>query len=91
MNKSEAQQILSQRLARFTSRSHAQLAPLVESRHVEADEIQGASGATYQIEIQFFWDDQPGGAIRIIGSIDDGGLRAFFPLTDSFLVTRTED
>jgi len=55
-----------------------------------SSEVRGASGTAYQIEIQFFWDDKPGGTIRVAGSIDDGGIRAFVPLTDSFLVTRTE-
>jgi len=33
-----------------------------------------------------FWDDSVGGDIRVIGSLDDGGIRAFFPLTMSLLV-----
>jgi hypothetical protein len=45
----------------------------------------GASGACYQIEIQASWDDKPNGNIRVVGSIDDGGLRAFFPLTEDFI------
>jgi hypothetical protein len=31
------------------------------------------------------WDDRAGGNIRVIASIDDGGLHAFAPLTDSFI------
>lgn len=89
MDKSEAQKILREQLARF-SRSHSELAPLVESQRVEVYEVRGASGATYEVEIQFFWDDQPGDTIRVAGSIDDGGIRAFVPLTDSLLVARTE-
>lgn len=87
MDKSEAQKILREQLARF-SRSYSELAPLVESQRVDAYEVRGASGATYQVEIQFFWDDQPGDTIRVAGSIDDGGIRAFVPLTDSLLVWR---
>ena len=26
------------------------------------------------------------GHLRVLGSIDDGGIRAFFPLTDSFIM-----
>ena len=88
MDTSEARKILGERLGRFTGHSHSELAALVESRHLEACEVRGASGTSYQVEIQFFWDDRPGGTIRILGSIDDGGIRAFFPVTDSLLVGR---
>ena len=87
MDTSEAEKILSEQLARFSGRSHSELAALVESRHLEAYEDRGASGTSYQVEIQFLWDGRPGGTIRILGSIDDGGIRAFFPVTDSLLVS----
>lgn len=90
MDKSEAQKILSEQLARFSDRSHSGLAPLAEAEHVEAYEVRSESGTTYQIEIQFFWDDRPGDTIRVLGSIDDEGIRAFVPLTDSLLITRPE-
>jgi hypothetical protein len=48
--------------------------------------VVGASGAEFQLEVQVFWDDGPGGNVRVIGSIDDGGLRAFFPLNNSFIM-----
>jgi hypothetical protein len=47
MNKSEAQKILNEQLARFSSRSHSELASLVEAQHVEAYKIRGASGTAY--------------------------------------------
>jgi len=34
-----------------------------------------------------FWDGRPGGDIRVLASIDDGGWRAFFPLTETLVVT----
>ncbi|MEX0612433.1 MAG: hypothetical protein WD738_14340 [Pirellulales bacterium] len=43
-------------------------------------EVIAASGTSYQLEIDVFWDDKPAGAIRILASIDDGGWRAFCPL-----------
>jgi hypothetical protein len=89
MDKSEAQKILREQLVRF-DRSHSELVRFVRSGHIEAYEVRGVSGATYQVEIQFFWDDQPERAIRVVGSIDDGGIRAFSPLTDDLLVAHTE-
>jgi hypothetical protein len=88
VNKAEAQEILSEQLARFSGRSHSELAQLVETHLVETCEVRGGSGTMYQIEIQFFWDDRPDDAIRVIGGIDDRGTRPFFPLTDSLLITR---
>jgi len=90
MNKSEAQEILSEQLARYCSRSHSELSHLVETEHVETYEISAASGTRYQVEVQFFWDDQPGDVIRVVGSIDDRDIRAFFPLSDSVFVTRNQ-
>lgn len=48
--------------------------------------MTGPSGTVYQIEIEAFWDGRPGGEIRMMGSIDDGGLRALMPLTDDFII-----
>jgi hypothetical protein len=50
-------------------------------------EVVGPDGKTYQIDVQFFWDDKPLGSVRVMASIDDGGWRAFLPLTDSFILT----
>jgi hypothetical protein len=88
MDKSEAHKILAEQLARFGS--YAELLPLVESGRVENFEICSESGAKYQVEIQFFWDDKRGQVIRVVGSIDDGGTRAFVPLTDSLLISPPE-
>ncbi|OGN93549.1 MAG: hypothetical protein A2Z71_10610 [Chloroflexi bacterium RBG_13_50_21] len=52
----------------------------------QAFEMRSEIGMVYQLEVSILWDGKPGGAIRIIGSIDDGGLSAFLPLTDSRLV-----
>jgi hypothetical protein len=49
-------------------------------------EIAGPSGTRYQLEIQAMWDRNPGGKLRILGCIDDGGWRAFVPVTDDFLI-----
>lgn len=88
MDKSEARKILREQMTRIGSRSHSELAPPLRVGHIELYKIHGESGMVYQVEIQFFWDDQPGNTIRIMGSIDDGGIRAFLPLTDSVLIAR---
>lgn len=85
MDKAEAKQIIGEQLARFSD--HAALVPLVESRHVETLEVRGASGTAYQVEVQFFWDDVRRRIVRVVGSIDDGGIRAFMPLTETLLIS----
>ena len=88
MDKSEAHKILGEQLARFGS--YTELVPLVESGRIENFEVHGLSGTKYQVEIQFFWDDKRRRIIRVMGSIDDGGIRAFVPLTDSSLISPPE-
>lgn len=42
----------------------------------------------YQVEIDFFFDDpREKKDIRVLGLIDDGGLRSFAPISDSFIMT----
>jgi hypothetical protein len=87
MDKKEANSILAEHLARYRTRSYAELAAWVRDGRVDAPEAVGQSGTNYQIEIQFFWDDQPDGDVRVVGSVSDGrGIRAFVPLTDSFIL-----
>lgn len=88
MDNTEAQKVLREQLVPFSGRSHFELTRLVEEKRVEAYAVHTKGGKTYQVEIRFFWDDQPGDTIRILGSVDDGGIRAFFPLTESVLILR---
>lgn len=86
MNSNEARSILSQVLGECRQKEYAYWersiseSPLVDTR-------DGLSGATYQLETDVVWDDRLARRIRVVISIDDGGLRAFFPMTDSFLVS----
>jgi len=49
-------------------------------------EIVGESGSVYYLEREALWDDERRGHLRVVASIDDGGIRAVMPLTDSFIV-----
>jgi hypothetical protein len=64
--------------------SHAALQRLVNEQ--DTFETRGPSGALYQIEFEAVWDGARGGNLRVLGHIDDGGLRAFFPLTEDFII-----
>ena len=84
MNKAEAHTQLAEQLDRMAGTGYAALAARVGENEVL--EVTGASGARSQIEIQILWDWAPRGALRLLGGIDDGGLRAFVPLADSRLL-----
>ena len=83
MNSNVARSILLQHLERYREYSYENLRQLVGS--VETEEISEPGGVRYQSEFQFFWDGQPNGNIRVIGSNDGGGWRAFAPLSDDFI------
>jgi hypothetical protein len=84
LDKHEARSILHRELQAWEAFSWTELRDRVGT--IEMLEMTGASGTRYQIEIEPIWDALPGGAIRVLGAIDDGGLRAVVPITHDFLV-----
>ena len=86
MDNDEARGLLRQRLDLFRTRSHHELQSLIAEP--EVIELVGPSGTRFCIEVLAVWDSKIGGDLRVIGSIDDGGWRAFKPLTDDFIMRR---
>ena len=87
MNKAEARDILSRELLHFRAMSYSDLKKLMGSPQVV--ERSSASGVSYTIEIEVFWDSHhdPGGDLRVIASIDDGRfLSALSPLSSDFIM-----
>jgi hypothetical protein len=84
MDSTEARELLRTYLATFERMPYDQLCSKVD-RDLGSKKVQGASGIEYQMTIDVFWDHRPGGAVRIIGAIDDGGLSAFLPLSEDLL------
>ncbi len=85
MDKTEAQLELGKILRTYRAREYSDLRDLIGSENTF--EVRGDSGVQYQLEVQAFWDDKPDNNIRVSVSIDDGGLRAFFPMTDDFIMS----
>lgn len=84
MDKVEAREILGGEVARLRGQSYSQLNALNgDSRHID---IAGPSRTEYQVEIQAWWDDRKRQNLRVMVSIDDGGLRAIVPLRESFII-----
>lgn len=90
MNKREAIKLLARELEGWRQRTYAELASLVHGDPVTG-EVQSEAGNRYQYEIQVFWDRKPGGDIRVLGAIDDGGVHAFLPLADDFIIAPNGD
>lgn len=84
MDNVEAISLLTRELGRYRAMSYSELALLLDqTEHID---VVGASGANYQVEVQVMWDGPRTGDLRVIGAVDDGGWRAFTPLTDSFIL-----
>ena len=86
MDKQEALSVLERQLAEYRRLSYGELAARIGDD--EQCEVVGPSGTEYQIEVQFLWDGQPNGNIRVFGGIDDGRmLAAFRPVCSSIIMT----
>lgn len=90
MNRNEGKEVLEEQLQRFSGGSYLELCLQAMAQRVETYEVLGESGVLYQVEVQFLWDQQPGGVIRVLGSIDDQGFSSLVPLTDSLLIRSPE-
>jgi hypothetical protein len=85
MDLSEAGSLVDEYLTRLRALPYEELRRRAEDEIVNTSETIGASGIRYQFEVQAFWDDRQKRNIRVLVSIDDGGLRAFRPLTKDFI------
>ena len=90
MDKKEAKNIIAEQLKKYRAKPYCDLVQMIDTEPVTY-ELMSKSDKKYQVEIQAFWDDKPNRDIRVVGSIDDGGLRAFFPLTDGFIKSPDND
>jgi hypothetical protein len=84
MDNAEAAALLKDHLAAYRLRSYDDLRTLLGKP--QAAELRGGSGRTYQVEVEVTWDSGPGGALRVLAFIDDGGWRALRPLGDDFIL-----
>jgi hypothetical protein len=90
MDRIEASILLQEFLQDLKTRSFLELQELLSNP--VCIERQGPSGVIYQIEYEAVWDFEPGGNLRLIASIDDGGLlSAMMPVTSGFLVPSQEE
>jgi hypothetical protein len=84
MNEGIAREILQRELSSWRAKSYRELVEFID--HAHTAEILGTDDHRYQIEIQSFWDSSRRDNVRVLGTVDDGGWRAFKPLTEDFVV-----
>lgn len=83
MNKSTAAELADEWLHRLRSQSYAQLARQVDQTPFTTTVARG--GATFQVEVTHYWDGEPGGDVRVVIAVDDGGLQVLMPRTADFI------
>ncbi len=86
MNKKEATKIIEEELSNYKSKSYSELREMIGEQPVTKD-INSQTGTKYQTEIIAYWDYKQEGDIRVLGAIDDMGLRAYSPLVSSFIMS----
>lgn len=86
MSDEEAKGVLRAEFLKLRAVGYGDLVERLAGRQ-ESSEVVGLSGTAYHVELQGFWDDDEHTELRLVASIDDGGLRAFLPFTDSFTVS----
>jgi len=84
VNREQAQAILTAEVRRLRQEQYEQLVSRLLDKQ-ESFERAAPDGTKYQLEVQALWDDRALGNLRVIVSVDDGGWRAFAPLSESFI------
>jgi hypothetical protein len=84
MDSNEAKRLIEEQLAKYRRLGYTALLRLLDEQ--DTFELEGAGGTKYQVEIHAIWEGQKGGDLRVMGCIDDGGWRAFVPLSSDFII-----
>ena len=85
MNRREALELVDEELAKYRTLTYAELEQMLNDP--KSYWVRGHSGANYQIKISVFWDGGKGGDLRVVGTVDDGGWRAFVPFSRDFILS----
>jgi hypothetical protein len=86
VNDEEARSELRSEFQKIRAAGYDQLVERLAGKKERWD-VVAPSGATYYVELEGFWDDKEHRDLRVVASIDDGGLRAFLPFTDAFTIS----
>jgi hypothetical protein len=84
MSKTEAARVVAGELRRYREMGYDALSSRLGQNEVY--EVRAPSGTVYQIEVQVFLDGADSDDIRVLGAADGGGVGAFCPLCDDFII-----
>jgi hypothetical protein len=84
MNKDIALTLIGAELRRLRQLAYSELIKLL--RKPETKQVVGGDGKSYQLEIEVIWDSANGKDVKVIVAADDGGWRAFKPLTGDLII-----
>lgn len=90
MDRKEAERLLLDQVHRLEKLSRSEIVAQVGLDEPDTREVHGPSGTSYQLETELFWENRSHTDLRVSISIDDGGWRAFFPLTYGFTVSPSD-
>jgi hypothetical protein len=83
VDKEEAKEVLTREFRHLRRLTFGELKHFL---HPASEVCVANSGKTYQVEINAVWDSAPGENLRVIVSVDDGGLRSLHPISDDFII-----
>jgi hypothetical protein len=86
MKKQRLEQLALQVLAPLEFLPYEEARKRATAKRMDTDEI-GEGDHRFQVEVQYLFDVGQSGAVRILVSVDDGGLTAFFPVTKDTLIS----
>jgi hypothetical protein len=84
MNEQVGYALIDAEVRRLRKLPYLELASLVGK--TETKQVVGEDDKTYQLQIDAVWDSKKGENVRLIVAADDGGWRAFKPLTGDFIM-----
>ncbi|MDP3030292.1 MAG: hypothetical protein Q8O04_12560 [Deltaproteobacteria bacterium] len=86
MKKERLKSLLNDKILELQKLPYEELCKFIDNPRCEE---HGEGDNFYQIEIESFWDDGKRRTknLRVMVTIDDGGITAFSPLAESFIVT----
>ena len=79
-----AYDFINQEMAQLRMLPYAVLAARIGQ--CEHKEFVANDGQRYQLETEVFWDSKKGGDIRVMVCVDGGGVSAFLPVSDDFIM-----